>query len=432
MYYESIPLDMAYRAFGAETQVRGYYRFNDCTNRDPRANPDWNPLQTCPNVYGNNTNQGPPPTGNTVDLSRVPGASSFTLTSSNYSPVSPDLKGAYTQQFGGGIQYEVLQDLTLGLDYLGRRYGPAIEDMSVDGGTNYFIANPGVSQPWSVTTGPYAGMTFNALNAPANVTNGNVISLAWPKAVRDYDSFSVSINKLFSKKWLAQASYTWSSLRGNYGGLFRRENAQLDPNLTSEYDLANLMGNKTGPLNGNKSNQIKLAGSYNATLTPDVTFVPSVNFQAFSGAPVSALAAHPDYGPGESYLLPRGMAGDLAWTYQLDVGAKMLWAISGPYTLQFSLDIFNILNMTTAQWVDMNYTLDTAVPMQNAQCTNKNSATAKDPIGALQAACQDLPYARTTSGSRVNVNLSYGRPVNGTYAAYQTPISARFGVALSF
>ena len=71
--------------------------------------------------------------------------------------------------------------------------------------------------------------------------------MAWPKPERSYDAVSITLNKLFSKKWLAQASYTWSSLRGNFPGLFRTENAQLDPNITSEYDLVSLLGNKTGP-----------------------------------------------------------------------------------------------------------------------------------------------------------------------------------------
>jgi hypothetical protein len=161
--------------------------------------------------------------------------------------------------------------------------------------------------------------------------------------------------------------------------------------------------------------------------------VPSTQFQAFSGNPVSAYTAHPDYGPGEGYMLPRGMAGNLAWTFQWDVGAKVLWAIAGPYTLQFSLDIFNILNMQTVQQVDQDWTLDSAPSIQNAQCSDYKSATAKNPITALSSACPDLPYARTVDGSRVNVNLNYGQPANrAAVAAYQAPISARFGVALSF
>jgi hypothetical protein len=177
-----------------------------------------------------------------------------------------------------------------------------------------------------------------------------------------------------------------------------------------------------------------MAGSYNATLSPDVTLVPAVNFSAMSGLPVSATAVHPFYGPGESYLLPRGVAGNLDWTISLDAGAKVLWAVSGPYTLQFSLDIFNLLNMQTVQWVDMNYTLlDAMSPMQNAQCSSKNSISSKDPLTALAANCPDLPYARTVDDRRPTVNLNYGRPAAGAgIPAYQAPISARFGVALSF
>ena len=59
---------------------------------------------------------------------------------------------------------------------------------------------------------------------------------------------------------------------------------------------------------------------------------------------------------------PAASSATSPWTFQLDVGAKIIWAISGPYTVQFSLDIFNLLNMQTTQWVDMNYTFDFADP----------------------------------------------------------------------
>ena len=435
MYYDSIPLQMAVRAFSGESQIRATYLRGTCANSNPSINPAVNPFAACPDVYGLGIGAGPGP--NAINLSNnsgVSGTRGFQLTSALYSPLAPDLKGSYTTQFGGGVQYEVLQDLTVGVDYIGRRLGNIIEDMSADDGTNYFIANPTVSQPWTATAGPYQGVTFNPKNAAGVAfTSGTVYSVAWPKPVRDYDGVSLSLNKLFSKKWLAQASYTWSSLRGNFPGLFRTENAQLDPHITSEYDLVSLLGNKTGPLGGNRTNQIKLAASYNATLTPDVTLVPAVNFQALSGLPVSALAAHPIYGNGESYILPRGVVGNLDWTVQLDVGAKVIWAISGPYTLAFSLDIFNLLNSATVQWVDMNYTFDQSLPMQGAQCANKTTASNKNPLAGLNSACPDLPYARTIDDRRVSQNLNFGQPqANNNIAAYQAPISARFGVSLSF
>ena len=146
--------------------------------------------RTAPNVYGLSQGQGPGP--NTATLGGVSVGNGFGLTSSFYSPVAPNLKGAYTTQFGGGIQYEVLQDLTVGVDYLGRRVGDIIEDMSSDDGTNYYIANPTVSAPWTPTAGPYQGITFNPSNAAGtSFTTGTVYSVNWPKPERSYDAVSV-------------------------------------------------------------------------------------------------------------------------------------------------------------------------------------------------------------------------------------------------
>ena len=121
------------------------------------------------------------------------------------------------------------------------------------------------------------------------------------------------------------------------------------------------------------------------------------------------------------------MAGDLPWQVTLDLSGKVTWAISGPYTLSFTLSIFNILNSQVATSVDQRYTFDFVSPMQGAQCSAKNSISQKDPTAALLASCPDLPYARTIDGLRVTQNLNYGRPT-----AFQVPVSARFGVTLSF
>lgn len=436
MYYQAIPLDIAVRAFGSESQVGARYQASTCLQNDPKVNPGLNPMglvngvANCPNVYGLTIGQGPGP--NTANLS---GLGFYPTSAGYYSPISPDLKGAYTQQFGGGIDYELIQDLSVGVNYIGRRIGDVIEDMSSNDGVSYYIANPTVSAAWTQATGPYQGSTFNASNAAAvDPMTGTVVSPVWAKPERSYDAITFTVNKLFSKKWLAQASYTWSSLRGNYPGLNRWENAQLDPNITSEYDLPTLLGNKTGPLPGNRSNQVKLAGSYFATLSPTVNLIPSVNFQALSGLPVNSTAGHPLYGNTDSFLLPFGSAGNLPWTFQLDLGAKVSWAFAGAYTLQFSLDVFNILNMQTTQWVDPIYTYSFAQPIQNAYCSNHTSMSAKNPITALNEACPDLPYTKTLDGLRIVPNLNYGRPQNsaGGIGAYQAPISARFGVALSF
>jgi hypothetical protein len=444
LYFESIPLDMASRAFGSEVSLGGRYQLGTCSDSSPITNPGLNPFTQCPNVYGLNgptpgPAQGPGP--NTITLTQsLASRRGFSLGSQFPSVVDPNLKGPSVQQFGGGVQYEILQDLTLGVEYLGRRLDTAVEDMSSDDGSNYFIANPGKSAAWTPTSGPYSGVTLNAKQAAGLSWLGVYYATPWPDPVRSYDGFTITLNKLFSKRWLMQASYTWSSLRGNYGGLFRTEDGQLDPNLSSDFDLIGLQGNKSGPLGLNRTNQIKAAGSYNASLSPDVSLVPSINFQAYSGVPVNALAAQAGangviYGDGQSYLLPMGSGGVMPWMFQLDLGAKVIWALSGPYSLQFSLDLFNILNMQTAQWVDNNWTFDSATPMQNAQCAQRTATVGSSPIRTLQDNCPDLAYARTVDDRPINVNLNYGQPTgagNGRLGAYQLPISARFGVQLTF
>src|SRR6185369_11752376 len=108
----------------------------------------------------------------------------------------------------------------------------AIEDMSRDEANTYFIGNPGYG-----------------------------IARDFPKPVRDYDAGTVFFQKAFSSGWLGQASYTLSSLRGNYAGLFRPETGQLDPNINSDFDLRSLLVNHTGPLPGDRTHQLKLYGA---------------------------------------------------------------------------------------------------------------------------------------------------------------------------
>jgi hypothetical protein len=121
------------------------------------------------------------------------------------------------------------------------------------------------------------------------------------------------------------------------------------------------------------------------------------------------------------------MPGNLPWQVQLDLSGKLTWALSGPYTLSFMVSVFNVLNAQVASNVDQRYTLDFVSPMPGAQCSAKNAVSQADPLTALAADCPDLPYARTIDGLRVTPNLNYGRPTG-----FQTPVSARFGVALSF
>src|SRR5690606_20951439 len=68
------------------------------------------------------------------------------------------------------------------------------------------------------------------------------------KPIRDYDAIQILARQRPTRNSLVLASYTYSVTRGNYPGLFSTETLQLDPNLTSMYDLADLMANRYGRL----------------------------------------------------------------------------------------------------------------------------------------------------------------------------------------
>jgi hypothetical protein len=49
---------------------------------------------------------------------------------------------------------------------------------------------------------------------------------------------------------------------GNYPGTFSANNGQLDPNISSQYDLPELLLNRDGPLPNDRPHNIKVTGSY--------------------------------------------------------------------------------------------------------------------------------------------------------------------------
>ena len=117
-----------------------------------------------------------------------------------------------------------------------------LEDMSNNIGDNFVIGNPGFAK---------------------NIT--------FPEAVRDYDAVTLSFKKALSNGLFAHASYTGSCLRGSWSGLFKPENGQLDPNLTSDFDLYSLTENTKGPLPGDRR----------ADRLPGAAVVPPVGARRF-------------------------------------------------------------------------------------------------------------------------------------------------------
>ena len=61
------------------------------------------------------------------------------------------------------------------------------------------------------------------------------------RARRYYRALEFTATKRFTNNYQFIASYVYSSLIGNYEGLFRNDNGQSDPNITSLFDLVSLL-----------------------------------------------------------------------------------------------------------------------------------------------------------------------------------------------
>ena len=414
-YYFAFPLRMGERAFGNEQQLVWRVYADTC--------PSW-PASLANGGAGSFDTRNVSYTACSLVTSY-----GFRNTGSPYTPVDPKVQGQYVDEYGAAVEYEVLQDLSVGLVWDARRQGNVIEDMSSDDGNNYYIGNPGVDRNIYLPDGTFAGNSkFVTTTDPAS---GRAINIQFPSPKRSYDGVTVKMTKAFSRSWLAQASYTYSYLRGNYSGPFRPEDNQLDPGITAEYDLASLMANKYGFLPQDITHQLKLFGAYTWTLSPELNLRASGAYRGQSGTPVNALGAHPVYGASQAFIIPRGMGGRTPFFNQIDLGAGVEWKFSAPYAVRFGIDFFNVLNSQTVLLQDEDYTFDTVTPIPNAQCKNKDSTSKSNPATALQADCPDIPYLKTVDGRPATVNPNWGK-AQRTAAAYQTPFTMRLNLSLSF
>jgi outer membrane receptor protein involved in Fe transport len=268
-------------------------------------------------------------------------------------PIDFDIKPQTVNETVGGFEYEVVRDLTLGASGRYRAQGSVIEDGSFDDGTTYFLFNPGES------------LTERTACSMPNIG-------CFGRARRYYRSLEFTANKRFSNNYQFIASYVFSSLIGNYEGLFRNDNGQSDPNITSLFDLPSLLANTYGRLPNDRPHQFKFNGSYQ---TPWKLLI-SGNFYMQSGIPFSALIPHPVYGENEGFQDPRGTSlfpanapggikagtNRTPTTHQLDLGFYYPIQFGEKRQLRLQLDWFNVTNTQRAVTVDQTVRVSNGIP----------------------------------------------------------------------
>ena len=345
-----------------------------------------------------------------------------------------NLQGQYHNEIVATAEREIIEDLTVRLDYQHRWLGRIIEDGAADPTLHVRARQPGrrpgsrrstrrrptASRPrtrWRTAGDGDDDPTRRnrirrcpACSRPRTPPPPELATLeglaAAPKPERTYDAITVSVNKRFAKNWLTRASYTYSRLIGNYDGLYQAEQNYFAPNGNNAYDTPDLYANQNGPLPNDRPHLAHLDGFY-TTAVGNGFITVGLSFAARSGMPrnyVSGLLPNQQL----IMLLPRGSGGRTPTVTELNGRIAYRRQLSPKVYLETFLDLFNIFNQQEAVLTDDNYTYSWAGPIVNGTPS-------------------DLKYAKDISGAPIVTNPNYGHAL-----LYQRPFNARFGLRLKF
>ena len=330
-FYYAIPTDLNVRAYGAQTQVTTYnFSPTDVTQN--------------PTVIGH----GKP----------------FIQGGAFTEPADAGLKGIYQDEFT--IGFEKLLDPTLSVGVKGtyRTLGRAIEDRCdldytapINNGNTCAITNPGGGGLWASGNIPGCnGLDGSAFNCTATIP-------ALPDAKRIYRGIEVVGRKSFTQNLWAQASYVFSSLRGNYDGEVREGRGQTDPGINADFDYFLFLHNNYGRLFLDRPHNFRLDLSYT---TPFKLFV-GLQTYVQSGAPLNKQGYfNAGYG-AEIQLVTKGEAKRLPTTYEANLTLGYPIQLGG-VTITPQLYVFNLLNKQIETLEDVRYS--TSQPAGYLFCGN--------------------------------------------------------------
>jgi len=394
-FYESIPMDINNRSFGGETLYQQVFNSSQCG----------------PTVGGIGGPSGP----GCTDAGERPALAETLFGSGTL--VAPGVKPQFMDEYILGVEYEVMEDLKVGISFQNRRLGRVLEDVSVDNADTYILANPG---EWDAEEERKLQAKIDAETDPNEKSRleqqlkqfQGIRIFDTPK--RDYNAVQLTATKRFSKSFFVQASYTYSRTEGNFGGLYNADNGQVDPNITSQYDLIELLSNRDGPLPQDRPHYFKFDGFYKFDFKQAGKVTTGMRFRALSGTPRDALARHYLYGVGESFILPRGSMGRTQFDAGLDLHLSYGRKLGKGMSIEVFTDLFNVFNRQGVFRVSENYTFDSSNPV-------------------VGGSFEDLVFAKrlTTSGGETPDPVTRNRNFGNTTVRY-SPFSARFGARLTF
>jgi hypothetical protein len=406
-FFESIPMDINDRSFGGEVsyvQTFATASGSKCGPIDPKLGGA--------NGLGCLTPSSPP------NLEQLLGSSGVL--------VAPGIKAQYMDEVLVGAEYQIEPDLKIGVTYQNRRLGRVIEDVSTDGANTYIIANPGefamaeqkkLEKQIALADDP---KVQERLQKQLDLYKGIRM---FDRPERTYSAIELSIAHQFSRGLMMMASYTHSRTHGNYPGSISYDNGQVDPNISSQYDLIELLANRRGALPQDRPHSLKLDGYYTFDLGKVQNLTIGTRARLISGIPKSALGAHYLYGADESFVLPRGVLGRGEMEHAIDLHLAYARKLGKGVSAEVFIDIFNLYNRQATFDTDQTY-----APQFRAGGGGENNV---NPI--VGGTYEDLLWAKAIDNAGNETFTPTARNPNfGRTTSRYAPSSARLGFRLTF
>ena len=304
----------------------------------------------------------------------VPGHPAASVSLGGRNQVDPGVKGTYQDELTVGVERLLDPTLSAGIRATYRRLGRAIETRC-----DLEYPLPGVPATQCAILNPGSGETFAGGDVP--VCNGldapyfqcTAAGPPTPEARRIYRGIEILARKSVADRLWIQASYVYSSLRGNYDGGVNEGSGETNPGTAADFDFPPFWShNAYGPLFLDRPHRFRADASYT------VPFGLFVGFGGYiqSGAPLDQLGYfNARYQPAIR-LLPRGGAGRLPTLWEANVTLGYPIRI-GPVTATIQTYVYNLFNNQLETQRDVSYTVrapvgyptslyDSSVPSNNA------------------------------------------------------------------
>ncbi len=420
MFFQQLPLALLNRVYGGMVEVVRTYDHNACNGKsietvdgDRFMTDDGQPTQYC--------------TDNAQFTSGLTQGATV-----------PRLRGQFDHVWQLGYDQEVIEDLTLGVRWLHRSLGRAVEDVSTDGGNDYIIANPGdpvaaediarqeaacdqLQEQFSALPedDPQQGDLARAVQRCQFLAESFAkVGGMYDRPVRNYDAFTFQVNKRIADGWLLIGSYTYARQIGNYDGFVDPVTGAINIGGSLQFNTPELVRNSFGPLSYDSPHRVNLDGYYTFDLGDAGRLLLGGSFRFRSGYPISMRGGSNRFaGSFPIYVLPRGSGGRVKPNYQLNANVQYAYPLPGSLVLTVGARLVNMTNAKSVLRVDEIYTYDNA-------------------RGIAGGDLRDLKHAKVQSSR--NPGEFYSRDILrrqgnfGTETAFQIPMFAQIDVGLAF